>query len=122
MDAGGPCREYFRLLMQEIMNNNNLFQGEMYVRLPCHNMKELECGTFKVLGQMMSLSIVHDGPGPQCLAGSVVDYLLYGLHRVHASVEDVPDYSLKLIIKKVIIIQYNWPQHLLCIIETDVYS
>ncbi len=101
VDAGGPCREFFRLLINEIMSNNTLFQGPMHARFPCHNMQELEKGTYKYIGQIISLSLVHDGPGPHCLAPWVVDYILYGLSGVTPIPEQIPEDDIQTTVKKV---------------------
>lgn len=37
VDAGGPLREFFRLLLSEIAANGTLFYGAENARLPCHN-------------------------------------------------------------------------------------
>ena len=101
VDAGGPCREFFRLIIHEIMSNNTLFQGPMHARFPCHNMQELEKGTYKHIGQIISLSLVHDGPGPHCLASWVVDYILYGLGGVSPFPEQIPNYAIQTTVRKV---------------------
>ncbi len=48
VDAGGPCREFFRLVMKEIMSNNSLFLGHDYSRSPSHNITEFKKGTFRL--------------------------------------------------------------------------
>ena len=47
------------------------------------------------IGQMIAVSIVHGGPGPQCLSHAVADYLCYGMWRVRATVADVPDSTIR---------------------------
>ena len=101
VDAGGPCREFFRLIIHEIISNNRLFQGPMHARFPCHNMQELEKGTYKHIGQIISLSLVHDGPGPHCLAPWVVDYILYRLGGVFPIPEQIPNDAIQTTVRKV---------------------
>ncbi len=101
VDAGGPCREFLRLLIREIFSSNHFFEGEDDTRIPCHNMRALQDGTFRYIGQMVALSITHDGPGPGCLATSVVQYLLYGLNGVHPRVEDISDIQMRKKVQKV---------------------
>ena len=72
VDAGGPLREFFRLVMRDVINNNSLFQGSDDSRSPAHNTMELRKGTFKIVGELFALSIVHGGPGPQCLSHVIV--------------------------------------------------
>ena len=101
VDAGGPLREFFRLVMRDVINNNSLFQGSDDSRSPAHNTMELRKGTFKIVGKLFALSIVHGGPGPQCLSHVIVDYLSYGIHKVHGTAQDVPDPLIREKIKKV---------------------
>ena len=95
MNAVGPCREFFRLLLQEIMTNNSLFEGSSDSRVPAHNMVALEQHKFKFIGQMIAVSIVHGGPGPQCLSHAVVDYITYGMSSTHAGVSDIPNFEVR---------------------------
>ena len=44
---------------------------------------------------MIAVSIVHGGPGPQCLSHAVADYLCYGIWKVRATIADVPDPSIR---------------------------
>ena len=101
VDAGGPCREFFRLLIGELTSNNSLFQGKENARMPFHNIGELQKNTYFHVGQIFALSLVNGGPGPQCLSNSVVDYLFYGLHKIRGVVEDLPNEEIKKKIQKV---------------------
>ena len=47
------------------------------------------------IGQMIAVSIVHGGPGPQCLSHAVVDYLCRGMGGVRATAADVPDPAIQ---------------------------
>ena len=62
---------------------------------------ELRKATFKIVGELFALSIVHGVPGPQCLSHVIVDYLSYGIHKVHGTAQDVPDPLIREKIKKV---------------------
>lgn len=109
VDAGGPCREFFRLVLGELLSNNSLFQGAADCHLPRHSMRELEKSTFKLVGQLISLALMNDGPGPHCFAPPMVDYLFRGLHHVSAIPEHIPDNEVKSLVKKVstfILIKY----------------
>ena len=79
VDDGGPLREFLHLLMGEIATNNSLFCGLEDCRVPLPNMVGLEKLTYKHVGEMMAVSIIHGGPAPNFMAKSVVDYLLYGI-------------------------------------------
>ena len=95
IDAGGPCREFFWLLLQEVATNNSLFEGPGDSRVPAHNMLALKQHHFKYVGQIMAVSIVHGGPGPHCLSHAVVDYLTNGMSNVNAGVSDIPDFEIR---------------------------
>ena len=53
----------------------HLFEGEDDSKVAAHNMAALEAQVFRHIGQMIAVSIMHGGPGPQCLSHAVVDYL-----------------------------------------------
>ena len=91
IDIGGPLREYFALLMKDIMRNNSLFNGPDDSRGPVHSMVTIESKAFFYIGQMMAVSILHGGPGPGCLSHAVVDYITFGLSKVNATIDDVAD-------------------------------
>lgn len=91
IDVGGPLREYLTLLMKEVMTNNSLFNGPTECRGPVHSMRNIETKVLCYVGQMMAVSIFHGGPGPGCLSHAVVDYITFGLSKVNAEIDDVPD-------------------------------
>ena len=76
IDDGGPRREYFRLLLDEIAQNNSYFHGLAHRRVPLHNVISLQNNIFFYFGQIIALSVIHDGPFLQCLAPTVVYYIL----------------------------------------------
>ena len=39
---------------------------------------------------MIAVSLIHGGPAPSFFAPSVVDYIVYGMKKVKASVNEVP--------------------------------
>ena len=101
VDEGGPLREFLHLLMGEIATNNSLFCGDENCRVPLPNMAALEKLTFKHIGEMMALSIIHGGPAPNFLPQSVVDYLLYGMGKVKTTIEEVPCATMRTKLYKV---------------------
>ena len=101
VDDGGPLREFLHLLMGEIATNNSLFCGQADCRVPLPNVVGLEKLTFKHIGEMIAVSVIHGGPAPKFLAQSVVDYLLYGMGKVRATVEEVPCVTMRTKLYKV---------------------
>ena len=90
VDDGGPLREFLHLLMGEIATNNSLFSGQEDCRVPLPNVVGLQKLTFKHVGEMMAVSIIYGGPAPNFLAPSIVDYLLHGMGKVRATIDEVP--------------------------------
>ena len=109
VDDGGPLREFLHLLMGEIAANNSLFCGQEDCRVPLPNMVGLEKLTFQHIGEMMAVSIIHGGPAPNFLAQSVVDYLLYGIAKVRATIEEVPCATMRTKLYKVRCLHLSLP-------------
>ena len=101
VDQGGPLREYFRLLLAAIATSNALFCGPDVSRTPNHHIEELEKMTFYYVGVIIALSLVHGGPAPHFFSSAVADYIIYGIQRVNATIEDVPHYKMKQSLQKV---------------------
>ena len=74
-------------------------------------MQALERRTYRSIGQMISLFLMHDGPGPQCCNPGVVDYFLYGLSGMTARPDDIPNESIRKKVKKVHLINQLQNQH-----------
>ena len=100
VDDGGPRREFFRLLLPEISKNNFLFQGPLSARIPCHNVLAVQERMYFYVGQILALSMLHDGPGFHCLAPTVVHYIL-GDYTHGPSWEDIPDMTTQQKMKQV---------------------
>ena len=101
VDAGGPLREFFRLLVDDIYKNNTLFCGHDTARIPVHNMGELVKKTYEHIGVMLGASIVHGGPAPAFFAHAVADYIIHGLNYVKPKLEDIPDVGIRTKLEKV---------------------
>ena len=95
VDAGGPLREFFRLLLGELSRNNSLFCGEETARAPLHNVLALSKNTFKHVGCMMAASLLNGGPAPSFFADFVADYIAFGIGKLKVSVQDVIDPNMK---------------------------
>ncbi len=101
VDEGGPLREFLHLLMGCIATNNGLFSGREECRVPAANLAELGRNTYKHVGEMIAVSLVHGGPAPAFFAPSVADYILNGMKKVNATVSEVPSLEVAEKLKKV---------------------
>ena len=57
---------------------------------------ELERQTFVHIGKIIALSLLYGGPAPSFFSPAVADYIVYGILKVKASVNDVPEVRKKL--------------------------
>ena len=106
VDAGGPLREYFHLLLREIFTKGTIFQGKENARIPIHNVLELKKQTFKYIGNMLAASLLNGGPAPTFFADFVADYLVYGLEHVKVNIRDVLNDKMKEKLTKVKIVTF----------------
>ncbi|KAK3750313.1 hypothetical protein QZH41_001773 [Actinostola sp. cb2023] len=96
IDAGGPKREFFRLLMQSL-RGMGIFDGNWFV----HDLELLKQRKYELAGKLVSWSILHGGSGPKCLsieAYCVVQGKLIDQTQV---IEVVSDAKLKDILKSI---------------------
>ena len=63
IDGGGPRREFFMLLINNIRENNSLLNSSPTSRVLRHNTAALQEELYLCMGKMMALSVVHGGPG-----------------------------------------------------------
>ena len=104
VDDGGLSREYLRLLMKAV-SDCSLLAGPPTRRIPQHNTFALQKGYFRVMGEMIVMSLCNGGPGPMCFSPVVVDYLFGGIHNVTPTIEDMPNISdVQDVLKKVCIV------------------
>lgn len=52
-------------------------------------MVELTNKTHLHVGEMIAVSLVHGGPAPAFFTPSLVDYILYSLHKVKVTTDEV---------------------------------
>lgn len=55
------------------------------------NVVELGKQTYKYVGEMLAVSLIHSGPAPGFFAPSVADYIIHGMRKVRAMATEVPD-------------------------------
>ena len=101
IDDGGPRREFFRWGMQEICQNNALFQGTSKARVPTHNVHLLCNKEYQEVGTFFAMSILQGGPAPQFLAPTIAHYILYGSVGLQARSTDIPDGEIRAKVQKV---------------------
>jgi len=94
VDEGGPLRECLHLLVGSIATNNALFSGSEECRVLAANLAELGKNTYKH-GEMIAISLIHGGPAPAFFAPAVADYILHGINKVKAMVNEVPDLEVR---------------------------
>ena len=93
IDEGAPLREFLHLLMGSIATNNALFSGSEECRMLAANLAELGKNTYKHVGEMIAVSLIHGGPAPAFFVPAVADYILHGIK--------VPDLEVRDKLKKV---------------------
>ncbi|XP_019859447.1 PREDICTED: G2/M phase-specific E3 ubiquitin-protein ligase-like isoform X1 [Amphimedon queenslandica] len=93
-DAGGPRREFFRLVMSSMSRDGNLFTGPPSNKTLTHNVIALQRNEFHICGHLIALSLLYGGPAPNFLSKSVVAYLLDEPLDT-TMIEDIPDSDIQ---------------------------
>ena len=75
-DLGGPRREFFRLLMQQGIKELGVFEGPSNNVAFSHDHSVLAGRKPYLAGNLVAWSILHGGPGPQCLSEDVFYLML----------------------------------------------
>lgn len=99
-DAGGPLREYFRLLWKDIAADGTVFAGPEGRRHLTHNSTSLRNKTYLLIGRCIGLSLLNGGGGPHFFSPAIVHYLLdepFG----NLPAEEVADFEIRQEIMKV---------------------
>ena len=94
-------REFLHLLMSAIGRHNGFFTGEDFNRMPSPNLPGIRRQTYKHIGEMFAVSLIYGGPPPTFLSPSAVTYIVHGLTKVNAAVDEVPDPSIRTKLKQV---------------------
>ena len=95
-------REYFRLLMCSLAENNSPFCGMEFQRTATHNMALLQRKEFFFVGQCIALSLLYGGPGPHFFCETAANYLLDLPFPSSSKIaSEVPDYEISEKIKQV---------------------
>ena len=107
IDASGPTREYFYLLIDAILHGEggiHLFEGADDHRVPIHDTDLLISGLFFRVGQILAYSSLHGGTGLFGLSPAVINYIVYpNLDKVFGklTLDDCPDPYVTDILQKV---------------------
>ncbi|KAG5864057.1 hypothetical protein JTB14_009401 [Gonioctena quinquepunctata] len=90
IDGGGPTRELWRLALQEL-KCSNIFTGAENSRNIVYNLSYLEKRKYYEAGQIISLALVHGGPGPSFFSKTLFSFIAYGSECVFPNLEDIGD-------------------------------
>ena len=100
VDAGGPRREFFHLVLKEAFRSS-LFQGYPLRTIPFHNVEAVASNKFYTIGKILATCIVQGGEAPVCFSEAIVDYLIYGEVRSPVCLEDISGEEIKKSLQKV---------------------
>lgn len=76
-DGGGPRRELFFRMIEEMGKQNILFEGPDECRTLKHNLLALR-QKFYLVGKIIALSVLNGGPAPKFFPKHIKEYLIYG--------------------------------------------
>jgi hypothetical protein len=115
VDGGGPVREFFTILMRQLLSSSSqvrLFEGRNSHFLPLHNTDALRSNLFKVAARMVAASICHGGPGFPVFPRAVYMYFQnpdpYDLIEF-VTREDVVDIDVVMALDKVELLSIKYP-------------
>ena len=92
VDAGGPNREYFSLVFDDI--EKVLMNGPENCLTFIHDFKKLEDMEFELFGKIVALSLLQDCPGPRNFHKALSSCILNG-PEIDVTVTDVSDYDIQ---------------------------
>ena len=77
-DGGGPRRELFFRMVEEMSKQSMLFEGPDELRTPKHNLMALRQKKYHLIGKIIVLSILNGGPAPKFFPKHILEYLFLG--------------------------------------------
>jgi len=102
VDAGGPTKAFFYLLMQELgrgsFNGIKLFEGEIGHLTPSCDYDLISSCFFKIVGKMILHSVINGCKGIAGISPAVISYIISGNRDSvpeHLVIEDIPDPCLR---------------------------
>ena len=90
-DVGGPRREFFRLLSEQMFQLQDMFMGWPNNVTMKHNIEATATNKFFLAGKILSTIIIQGGQGPHCFSEAVADYLIHEKVCSLPVIEDVND-------------------------------
>ena len=101
VDAGGPRREFFHLLVQEIFTKSGLFGGFPDHVVVFHDAVAIANNTYYIMGKMIATCVIQGGEAPACFANAVADYLVYGEVKSPVCLDDIPMVEIRSLLQEV---------------------
>uniref|UniRef100_A0A3B1KJW9 G2/M phase-specific E3 ubiquitin-protein ligase-like n=1 Tax=Astyanax mexicanus TaxID=7994 RepID=A0A3B1KJW9_ASTMX len=99
VDDGGPTREFCRLLMGKLQGHQ-IFEGPPEERTLALDSIALHTNTYKSVGQMLSVCLIHGGVSPNFFSKRLFSQV-FGLPSGPATIEDVVDHGLRAKLEKI---------------------
>lgn len=93
VDAGGPKREMFRLLLKDLQYNNQLFEGPEHKKYLTFHKQGYTNNDYYDAGAIIALSIVHVGLGPRFF--SELLFSLISNQKITITIDDILDPEVK---------------------------
>lgn len=103
VDAGGPRREYFSLLVGSVVKAG-LLHGKPGEYTFSHNIQKLENREYHYLGVILALSLLQGGSGPLCFCQPVAEYIAHGRVLSDIDVITIPEYEIRSKLEQVVIL------------------
>ncbi len=96
VDMGGPAREFFTIITEWLLSSQ-LFFGEPTSKFLSLNATSLEEREYFIAGQIFAMSLVHGGPGINCLSSTCYDAIVNDSETLNltAKLEEIPDLELR---------------------------
>jgi len=88
-------REFFTLLMLEVVTKSGLCEGPIGSASLSHDARAIQNRTYYVAGKMIATSICHGGPAPHSFSFALAEMIVYGKVMSPVSIEDIPDEAVK---------------------------
>ena len=102
IDAGGPTKDFFNQLMNEIVHSSfngiKLFEGEMGRMLPVPNYDLISGHFFEMVGKMILHAVINKCKGVKGISPTVINYIASGNRESvlgDVTVNDIPDPCLR---------------------------